>query len=73
MEHKSKNGKHKMAFIIWLAIYPLITVLSHFLGGYLQPLPAMLRSLILTVIAVPVMVYFLVPLLSRIFGPWLNK
>jgi antibiotic biosynthesis monooxygenase (ABM) superfamily enzyme len=73
MENKSKNGKHKMAFIIWLAIYPLITVLYHFLGEYLQPLPTVLRTLVLTVIAVPVMVYLLVPLLSRLFGAWLNK
>ncbi|SEL07758.1 hypothetical protein SAMN04488505_1011439 [Chitinophaga rupis] len=73
MENKSKNGKHKMAFIIWLAIYPLITVLYHFLGELLQPLPTALRTLVLTLIAVPVMVYFLVPLLSRLLGTWLNK
>ncbi|WP_089781630.1 hypothetical protein [Chitinophaga sp. YR573] len=73
MENKSKNEKHKMAVIIWLAIYPLITVLCHFLGEYLQPLPTALRTLVLTLIAVPVMVYFLVPLLSRLLGTWLNK
>lgn len=73
MENKSKNGKHKMAFIIWLAIYPLITVLYHFSGAYLQPLPTALRTLVLTVVAVPVMVYLLVPMLSRFFRVWLEK
>ncbi len=73
MEYTHKNEKHKRAFIIWLAIYPLITLLSFLLGNYLLPLPVALRTLILTAIAVPVMFYFLVPLFNRLFRTWLKQ
>lgn len=72
MKTVNKNEQHKRAFIIWLAIYPLITVLYYLLGSYLALLPLMVRTFILTVIAVPVMFYFLVPLLNKIFRSWLN-
>ncbi|RAJ85495.1 hypothetical protein CLV59_102198 [Chitinophaga dinghuensis] len=67
-----QHEQHKRAFIIWLAIYPLITLLTISLGSYLKDLPLYLRTLILTIIAVPVMVYGLVPLLNRLFRNWLN-
>jgi antibiotic biosynthesis monooxygenase (ABM) superfamily enzyme len=68
-----QNGQHKRAFIIWLAIYPLITLLSMSLGKYLVHFPLYLRTLIMTVIAVPVMFYGLVPLLNKLFRNWLNS
>jgi antibiotic biosynthesis monooxygenase (ABM) superfamily enzyme len=73
MEHINKNEKHKRAFIIWLAIYPLITFLYYLIGDYLLPLPVALRTFILTAIAVPVMYYILVPLFNKLFRKWLQK
>ena len=72
MQYINKNNQHKRAFIIWLAIYPLVTILYYLLGGYLILLPLILRTLILTAIAVPVMFYFLVPLLNKLFRNWLK-
>lgn len=72
MENINKTEKHKRAFIIWLAIYPLVTIIYYLLGSYLMPLPLILRTLVLTAIAVPVMFYFLVPLLNKLFGSWLK-
>jgi antibiotic biosynthesis monooxygenase (ABM) superfamily enzyme len=72
MENNAKNEKHKRAFIIWLAIYPLITLLYFLLGSSLSGLPLMLRTLILTAIAVPVMFYFLLPFYNKIFSSWLR-
>ena len=72
MEHTNKSNQHKRAFIIWLAIYPLVTILYYLLGGYLILLPLILRTFILTAIAVPVMFYFLVPLLNKLFSNWLK-
>lgn len=72
MEYANKNTQHKRAFIIWLAIYPLITILYYLLGSYLILLPLILRTFILTAIAVPVMFYFLVPLLNKLFRNWLK-
>jgi len=69
----SKNVKHKRAFLIWLAIYPLITILFLLLGDYLITYPAPIRSLVLTVIAVPTVVYIIMPAYERWFDKWLNN
>lgn len=66
--------KWKMAIIIWLAIYPLITIIFALLGKQLiqiEPLP--LRTLIITVIAVPIMVFILIPTLQKLLHNWLTK
>lgn len=64
----------KMALIIWLAIYPLITLIFAVFGKHLiqiNPLP--LRTLLITVIAVPIMAFILIPTLQKIFHKWLFK
>ncbi len=66
--------KWKMAIVIWLAIYPLITTIFALLGKQLMlinPLP--LRTLIITVIAVPIMVFILIPTLQKLLRNWLSK
>jgi hypothetical protein len=66
--------KWKMAILIWLAIYPLITTIFALLGKQLiliEPLP--LRTLIITVIAVPIMVFVLIPTLQKLLHNWLSK
>jgi antibiotic biosynthesis monooxygenase (ABM) superfamily enzyme len=66
--------KWKMAVIIWLAIYPLITLIFVLLGKQLiliNPLP--LRTLIITLIAVPIMVFALIPALQKLLHKWLYK
>ncbi|MFD9791961.1 hypothetical protein ACFWXK_13525 [Streptomyces sp. NPDC059070] len=56
---------HRRAVITWLAVYPTITVVLGLLGPRTAHLPLALRTLILTVIVVPVAAYVLVPLLMR--------
>jgi len=66
--------KWKMAIVIWLAIYPLITSIFALLGKQLiliEPLP--LRTLIITIIAVPIMVFILIPTLQKLLRNWLSK
>jgi antibiotic biosynthesis monooxygenase (ABM) superfamily enzyme len=66
--------KWKMAIVIWLAIYPLITTIFALLGKQLiliEPLP--LRTLIITVIAVPIMIFILIPTLQKLLHNWLSK
>lgn len=69
---ESGSIKHKRAFIIWLAIYPLITILIYLLGDYMEGLHFALRTLVLTGIAVPVMFYFLLPFYYKLFKNWLK-
>jgi antibiotic biosynthesis monooxygenase (ABM) superfamily enzyme len=59
--------------MVWLAIYPAITVLQFLIGDVLVRLPLPLRTLILTGILVPLMVFVLLPLLRRLLGSWLTK
>lgn len=65
--------KWKTALLIWLAIYPSITLLVFFFGQYLSQLPLMLRTLVMTAILVPLMVFVLLPPLQKLFGSWLRK
>jgi antibiotic biosynthesis monooxygenase (ABM) superfamily enzyme len=65
--------KWKFAVIVWIAIFPSITLLQLLIGKQLLELPIPLRSLILTVILVPLMVFVLLPILRKFLGSWLNK
>lgn len=68
-----RTPKYKMTILIWIAIYPTINLLFWLLGDSLNGLPMYLRTLVLTLILVPLMVFVLLPLLSKIFGKWLSK
>ena len=65
--------RHKMAFIIWLALTPLILsippitepLLSEL--GLIKPIPVLITCAILVVL----MTYAVMPLMSRIFKKWL--
>jgi antibiotic biosynthesis monooxygenase (ABM) superfamily enzyme len=66
--------KWKMAVLIWLAIYPTITLIFAVFGKYLieiNPLP--LRTLAITLVIVPLMVFVLLPNLQKLVCNWLTK
>ncbi len=60
--------KWKFAIMVWLAIYPAITLLTFLIGDYIKNLPLPLKTLIMTGILVPLMVFVLLPLLRKILG-----
>lgn len=57
-------SKHRQALVVWIAIYPTITLIQWLFGAYLQALPLPLRTLALTGVLVPLMIYVLVPVLN---------
>lgn len=59
-------GKHQLAFMIWVAVFPTLTVLNVTLGPWLTDLNAVLRTFILATIAVPIVIYGLMPRLHRL-------
>lgn len=59
-------SKHQMALMIWIAVFPTLTVLNLLLGNVLGQLPMILRTLVLVTIAVPIVIYGLMPQLHRI-------
>ncbi len=59
--------KLRNILIVWVAIYPTITVIQYFFGDFLSQLPLALRTLILTGVLVPLMVFVLIPLWTKLF------
>lgn len=57
----------KKVFIAWISIYPVITIILLLFGNELNAMPVLVRTLILTVILVPLMVYVLIPFWSKVF------
>ena len=59
-------GKHQLALMIWIAVFPTLTVLNLALGGWLKTMSAVPRTLVLATIAVPIVIYGLMPQLHRL-------
>lgn len=58
--------------MIRLAIHPSITQLFFFFGKQLLLIPLPLRTMAITLILVPLMVFVLLPALQKIFKGWLH-
>jgi antibiotic biosynthesis monooxygenase (ABM) superfamily enzyme len=52
--------------MIWLAVFPTLTVLYLTLGGWLGTLSPIARTFVLATIAVPIVIYGLMPQLHRL-------
>jgi antibiotic biosynthesis monooxygenase (ABM) superfamily enzyme len=59
-------SKHQLALMIWLAVFPTLTVLNLALGSWLATLSPVARTFILATIAVPIVIYGLMPPLHRL-------
>lgn len=57
--------KHQLALMIWLCVFPTLTVINLALADWLSPMPVMLRTFVLATIAVPIVIYGLMPHLHR--------
>ncbi len=58
--------KHQLAVMSWLAVFPTLTILNLVLGDWLRTLTPVARTLVLATIAVPIVVYGLMPQLQRL-------
>lgn len=63
--------RYKITLVTWLAVFPLITVISTLLQEPLSRLPIVFRVMVVTGIAVPTMTYLLMPRVTRLFAGWL--
>lgn len=60
------KAKIIQAIKVWIVIYPSITLFYILFGSYLINLPLYIKTLTLTVVLVPWMVFIGLPLLNRI-------
>lgn len=58
--------KHQLALMIWVAVFPTLTVLNLVLGHMLQDLHPVVRTFVLATTAVPIVIYGLMPQLHKI-------
>ncbi|HST64217.1 MAG TPA: hypothetical protein VLM05_03420 [Mycobacteriales bacterium] len=59
-------SKHQLAVMIWLAVFPTLTVLNLALGDWLRDLSPVARTFVLATVAVPVVIYGLMPQLHKL-------
>lgn len=64
---------HKTAFVSWLAVYPIMNIVSYFFDDALMQVPLLFRTLILSAVLVPLMTYAVMPLYTGLFKKWLGK
>jgi antibiotic biosynthesis monooxygenase (ABM) superfamily enzyme len=59
-------SKHQLALMIWVAVFPTLTVLNLTLGPWLSGAGPVLRTFVLATVAVPIVIYGLMPRLHRL-------
>lgn len=57
---------HQLAAMIWLAVFPTLTVINLALRDWLAPMSPVLRTFVLATIAVPIVIYGVMPQLHRL-------
>lgn len=57
---------HQLALMIWLCVFPTLTVINVALSGWLRPMSPVERTFVLATIAVPIVIYGLMPHLHRL-------
>ena len=58
--------KHQLALMIWVAVFPTLTALNLLFGDALADLPGVLRTFVLATVAVPIVIYGLMPRLHKV-------
>lgn len=65
--------KWKMAIITWIAVYPMVIMLLYFYGALFPLLALPLKVLFVTLTLVPLLTWFLMPSLTKLFKSWIFK
>ena len=58
--------RHELALMIWLAVFPTLTLLNLALGDWLGTLTPVVRTFVLATLAVPIVIYGLMPQLHKL-------
>jgi antibiotic biosynthesis monooxygenase (ABM) superfamily enzyme len=66
-------SEHQLALMIWLAVFPTLTALNLALGDWLRDLATVPRTFVLATIAVPVVMYGVMPRLHSARGRLLRR
>jgi antibiotic biosynthesis monooxygenase (ABM) superfamily enzyme len=72
-ERKPPPKRHKLVLLVWLGLYPLLTALTYIVTPLLGSAPLPLRTLVMSLILVPIMVLVLIPTINKYFAKWLRE
>lgn len=64
--------RFKMAVVTWLGIFPTVSLFLWLVAPFLQPLPFLLRTALLTMLIVATMTWLVMPRLTRLLRGWLT-
>lgn len=59
-------NKHQLALMIWIAVFPTLTALNLTFGDTLAHLPSVVRTFVLVTVAVPIVIYGVMPRLHKL-------
>ena len=62
----SPPSKHQLALMIWLCVFPTLTVLNLIFSDWLRGMSPVMRTFVLATLAVPIVIYGLMPYLHRV-------
>ena len=65
--------KHQLALMIWLCVFPTLTLINVTLSDWLRPMNPVLRTFVLATIAVPIVIYGLMPQLHKVRARLLSR
>ena len=66
-------SKHQLALMIWLCVFPTLTAINLAFADWLRTMTPVLRTFVLATIAVPIVIYGLMPHLHRLRARLLNR
>jgi antibiotic biosynthesis monooxygenase (ABM) superfamily enzyme len=70
---QSQPKRYKLAVLVWIGLYPLLTALSYLTAPLLAEFPIPVRTLALSLILVPIMIFVLIPSINKYFAGWLRR
>jgi antibiotic biosynthesis monooxygenase (ABM) superfamily enzyme len=66
-------SRHQLALMIWLCVFPTLTILNVTFGDRLASMSTIMRTFVLATIAVPIVIYGLMPHLHRARARMLSR
>ncbi|MDJ0740429.1 MAG: hypothetical protein QNJ91_11980 [Gammaproteobacteria bacterium] len=58
---------HRLVLLTWIGVYPVLTLIALVLEPWLSLVPVALRTLVMSLLMVPAMVYVVMPTMRRLF------
>jgi antibiotic biosynthesis monooxygenase (ABM) superfamily enzyme len=70
--HPSHPPRWKQSVAVWLAFFPVNLTFNFLLGHWLNELSLVPRIMLSTLVLTPIMVFWFIPLSSRLLAGWLH-